>query len=124
MPKKPADIIENFYYKNNRLQQLRGFCYAAQLNNISKAAKHLGLTHSSVSLQIKTLERDLGIKLFDRNGPRLSLTKEGEKLLKLALPHIDGIDKYQGGVQKRTDRTEENRVSYFCQQHYPQFYTA
>lgn len=82
---------QQFYYKNNRLQQLRGFCHAAQFGNISRAAKHLGLTQSSVSVQIKALEDDLGCTLFTRHGPRIKLTAEGEKLLEMALPLVDGI---------------------------------
>ena len=40
-------------YKHNRLQQLRGFCYAAQNGSISKAAKKMFLSQPSVSLQIQ-----------------------------------------------------------------------
>lgn len=83
--------INSFLYKNNRLQQLRGFCYAAQFGNISYAAEHMGLTHSSVSLQIKSLETDLGIALFKRKGPHIAITKDGEKLLDIALPLVEGI---------------------------------
>ncbi len=85
------DLNQQFHYKSNRLQQLRGFCYAAQFGNISRAAEHMGLTHSSVSLQIKALEDDLDVRLFTRNGPQIALTREGEMLLDLALPHVDGI---------------------------------
>ncbi len=81
-----------FHYKNNRLQQLRGFCYTAQFSNISHAATHMGLTHSAVSLQIKSLEEDLGVKLFTRNGPQIKLTNEGNKLLQISLPIIDDIE--------------------------------
>lgn len=80
-----------FYYKNNRLQQLRGFCYTAQFGNITRAATHMGLTQSSVSQQIKALEDELGVELFSRNGPHITLTKDGQRLLKMALPHVDGI---------------------------------
>lgn len=79
------------YYKNNRLQQLRGFSYAAQFGNITKAAAHMGLTQSTVSLQIKSLEDELGVRLFKRHGPQISLTREGEELLKLSAAHLDGI---------------------------------
>ena len=82
---------QQFYYKNNRLQQMRGFCYAAQFGCISKAAKHLNLMPSSVSLQIKALEKDLGVELFKRNGPSITLTMDGERFLRLALPHVDAI---------------------------------
>ena len=46
-------------YKQNRLQQLRGFVYAAQEGSITKAAERLFLTQPSVSLQIQALEREL-----------------------------------------------------------------
>src|ERR1700743_2543782 len=92
MIKKPT-LEQQFYYKNNRLQQLRGFCYAAQFGNITRAAEHMGLTASSVSLQIKALEEDLGVVLFKRKGPQITLTSDGELLLSLALPHINEIQR-------------------------------
>jgi DNA-binding transcriptional LysR family regulator len=83
---------KNFYYKSNRLQQLRGFCLTARLGSISRAAKQLKLSHAAVSVQIKSLERDLETSLFDRNGPYISLTQEGQKLLDLADPLVEGLD--------------------------------
>ena len=59
-------------YKQNRLQQLRGFCHAARAKSISKAAHQMLLSQPSVSLQIKALERELGVQLFqpmDRASP-------------------------------------------------------
>lgn len=82
---------QTFYYKHNRLQQLRGFCFAAQYGSISRAAKQMGLTHSSVSLQIKALEDDMGRALFTRHGPKITLTADGAHLLEMALPLVDGI---------------------------------
>ncbi len=58
------------YYKQNRLQQLRGFCHAAQTGSISKAAEKLFLSQPSVSLQIQALERELKTTLFERRGPQ------------------------------------------------------
>lgn len=86
---------QKFYYKHNRLQQLRGFCYTAQFGNITAAAKHMGVSHSSVSLQIKALSDDLGVKLYTRQGPRITLTKEGNQLLAYAQPLLDQIQNLQ-----------------------------
>src|SRR5689334_4025756 len=100
---------QQFYYKNNRLQQLRGFCYAAQFGSITRAAKHMHLAHSSVSLQVKALEDDLGVKLFVRRGPQITLTHEGERLLERTLPLLDGIQNLQEDFQqdlKSAKRTE------------------
>ncbi|MFQ5936935.1 MAG: LysR family transcriptional regulator [Acidiferrobacterales bacterium] len=80
------------YYKQNRLKQLRAFCHAAQTGSVSKAAERLFLSQPSVSLQIQALERELGIALFERRGPNIKLTPEGEALYELALPLVQGMD--------------------------------
>lgn len=85
-------VDNNFFYKNNRLQQLRGFVTTMQLGTVTAAANVMGLTQATVSLQIKSLEDDLKIKLFKRNGPHLSATKDAEILYELALPHIKSIE--------------------------------
>jgi DNA-binding transcriptional LysR family regulator len=46
-----------------------------------KAAEELYLTQPAVSLQIKALEEDLGVRLFDRTGTRVQLTPAGQILL-------------------------------------------
>ncbi len=99
-----------FHYKNNRLQQLRGFCYAAQFGNISHAASHMGLTHSAVSLQIKSLEEDLEVKLFKRNGPHINLTNEGRKLLQISLPIIDDIENIPNIFRKELENIKRTEL--------------
>ena len=80
------------YYKQNRLKQLRAFCYAAKTGSISKAAETLFLSQPSVSLQIQALERELNTTLFERRGPNIRLTPEGRILLDMARPMVQGID--------------------------------
>ncbi|MFQ5995347.1 MAG: LysR family transcriptional regulator [Acidiferrobacterales bacterium] len=80
------------YYKQNRLKQLRAFCYAAQVGSVSKAAERLFLSQPSVSLQIQALERELDTALFERRGPSIKLTPEGQTLYELALPLVQGMD--------------------------------
>ncbi len=80
------------YYKHNRLQQLRGFCYATQLGSISRAAERMALSQPSVSLQIQALERELEVVLFERRGPKIKLTPEGQILYELALPLVEGLE--------------------------------
>ncbi|MCB1762877.1 MAG: LysR family transcriptional regulator [Gammaproteobacteria bacterium] len=81
------------YYKQNRLKQLRAFCHAAKTGSISEAAERVFLSQPTVSLQIQALERELETQLFERRGPKISLTAEGEILLKLAMPLVEGMDK-------------------------------
>lgn len=84
--------VHQFYYKNNRLQQLRGFYHTASLGSVSKAAEVMSLCQSTISTQIKSLERDLSVSLFERKGPKLTLTAAGDELFKMAIPMIEGMD--------------------------------
>lgn len=63
------------------LRHLRTFVTVAEQGTVSKASAHLGVAQPALSRQIKDLEDDLGIKLFDRIRRRLVLTSEGEQLL-------------------------------------------
>ena len=81
------------HYKQNRLKQLRAFCRAAQSGSISEAAEQLYLSQPTVSLQIQALERELDTILFERRGPKIKLTPEGEALYELAQPLVEGMDK-------------------------------
>jgi DNA-binding transcriptional LysR family regulator len=73
-------------------QQLRGFFYSARLGNLTKAAEKMAITQSAVSQQIKALEAELGIKLFNRFGPRKDLTPDGKLFLQIVTPIIQEID--------------------------------
>jgi len=80
------------HYKQNRLKQLRAFCHVAQCGSISKAAEKLFSSQPAVSLQIQALERELDAILFERRGPRIKITPDGEVLYQLALPLVERID--------------------------------
>ena len=78
-----------FYYKGNRLKQLRAFVYTTRLGTLSRAAEALFLSQPSVSLQLKALERELGTHLLERTRRRITLTDAGEALYELARPLVD-----------------------------------
>ncbi|MEM7027509.1 MAG: LysR family transcriptional regulator, partial [Pseudomonadota bacterium] len=84
--------MERFYYKQNRLKQLRAFCYAAQFGSMSRAADLMFLSQPSISLLIQSLEKDLEQQLFTRKGPIITLTQEGEALFELSLPLVEGLE--------------------------------
>ncbi len=87
-PKEPV----RFYYKGNRIKQLRAFCYAVKFGSIARAADGLFLSASSVSLQLSALENELGTRLLERTRPRLALTREGQMLYDLARPLVEGVE--------------------------------
>lgn len=61
------------------LKALRVFEAAARLGSFSRAAEELNVTQSAVSRQIQVLEEQLAARLFERNGPKLSLTPVGRE---------------------------------------------
>jgi DNA-binding transcriptional LysR family regulator len=97
-------------YKQNRLQQLRGFCYAARTQSMSKAAEKLYLSQPSISLQIKALERELGTRLFDRRGPKITLTRDGEALLEIARTLVEGFEQIEEQFAARRDSPDRGIV--------------
>jgi DNA-binding transcriptional LysR family regulator len=81
------------HYKQNRLKQLRAFCHAARTGSVSAAAEQIFLSQPTVSLQIQALEREFDTMLFERRGPKIKLTPEGDLLYQLAQPLVEGMDK-------------------------------
>jgi DNA-binding transcriptional LysR family regulator len=67
--------------KNVTLRQLRVFAAVARQLSFGKAAEELHLTPPAVSMQIRELEAQVGLPLFDRSPKRVGLTTTGEYLL-------------------------------------------
>jgi LysR family transcriptional activator of nhaA len=66
---------------------LRYFWYVAHEGNLTRAARDLHISQSALSIQIKTLESNLGQELFERRGKQLILTETG----RLVLDYADSI---------------------------------
>ena len=81
-----------FAYKGSRLKPLRAFCQVARLGSVSRAAEALYLSQPAVTLQLQALERELGVRLLERSGRRLTPTREGELLYEMARPLVEGLD--------------------------------
>jgi DNA-binding transcriptional LysR family regulator len=64
------------------LHQLEIFRAVAVCGSVSRAAEALFLSQPGVSLQIKALEKSLGLQLFEKHGRTLRLTDAGHELLK------------------------------------------
>jgi DNA-binding transcriptional LysR family regulator len=65
-------------------RHLETFCRVAALKSFSRAADDLFLTQPTVSGHILSLERSLSLRLFDRTGREVRLTKAGEMFLRYA----------------------------------------
>jgi LysR family transcriptional activator of nhaA len=86
-------------------QHLLYFSTVARLGSIAKASAFLHLTPQTISAQIKLLERDLGIPLFERVGRGLSLTPTGqvvqryaEEIFGLSRELVETIRSGEGGI--------------------------
>jgi len=58
----------------------RTFIEVVDSGSLTKAASRLFRTQQAISLQLKALEGELELMLFDRQGPRIVLTRQGEQL--------------------------------------------
>src|SRR5919204_5890204 len=65
-------------------RQLAAFCEVVDRKSFSQAAERLGVTQPAVSLQIRSLEKRLGLRLLDRSGRRVEPTEAGQRLYRNA----------------------------------------
>ena len=65
-------------------RQLAAFCAVVERRSFSQAAEQLGVTQPAVSLQIRSLEKRLGVQLLDRSGRRVEPTEAGQRLYRSA----------------------------------------
>ena len=66
------------------LRNLNTFIQTAELNSFTRAAEKLGYSQPTISFQIKQLEQELGVQLFERIGHTVSLTQKGREVLSYA----------------------------------------
>jgi DNA-binding transcriptional LysR family regulator len=63
------------------IAQLRTFIHVAELGSLSKAAGRLRIAQPALSRQIRLLEEELGIRLFERHGRGMIITDQGRDVL-------------------------------------------
>ena len=67
------------------ISQLRTLIHVADLGSLSKAADRLNIAQPALSRQIRLLEEELGVRLFDRHGRGMIITNHGHDVLRHAL---------------------------------------
>ena len=109
---------DRFYYKKSKINQLRGFCYTVQADcSARKAALKLGLEPATITLQIRSLEEDLGIKLFDRTkNNRFKITVEGQKFYEMAVTQLQGMENLFDNFREKLK--DDNKNSLVIAGHY------
>ena len=92
------------------LRQLKYFITSADTLNFTEAARQCFITQSTLSQQIKQLETELGVQLFERIGKRVFLTETGRDFLPYARQTVADAEY---GVQRIKDM-EELRTGRSC----------
>jgi Transcriptional regulator len=90
-----------FSYKSDRLKPLRAFCQTVRLGSVSRAAHALFVSQPAITLQLQALERELGVRLLERTGRRLTPTREGELLYEMAQPLVEQLDGLEAAFRDR-----------------------
>ncbi|MGI9246091.1 MAG: transcriptional regulator GcvA [Steroidobacteraceae bacterium] len=90
------------------LTSLRAFEAAARSLSFTRAARELHVTPAAISHQIRGLEQFLGVTLFQRNGRRLELTRDGQQ----AADHFsDAFERIARGVQALRPRARDGEIA-------------
>ncbi len=80
----------------NKLELLRTFVRVSEVSSFTLAAESLGLPRSTVSEQVRALERLLGTQLFNRTTRRVQATQDGALLYARSKDLLSGIDEIEG----------------------------
>jgi len=94
-------------------EQLRTFQQVCRLSSFSRAAEKLGVTQPAISAQIRSLEKEVGARLFDRDGGKVTFTAAG----KLFEPFVDHCLQCQSHIILAVDdlyRSARGEVSVSC----------
>ena len=88
------------------LKQLEYFLEIAKMGSVSKAAESLNISQPPLSLQLKSLEEELGTTLFIRSKQGLKITPEGVLLQNRAGTILDLVSEAKTDIQEKTGKQE------------------
>ncbi|ASA21636.1 LysR family transcriptional regulator [Paenibacillus donghaensis] len=74
------------------IRQLKTFCTLASTCSFSRTAELLSYVPSTITMQIKSLEEELGVKLLDRLGKNVVLTDAGQQFLPYATKILNDVE--------------------------------
>lgn len=94
MPRKPTQPPSpaRRYFKEVRFRQIRALVELARQGSFASAANSLGLAVPSVWQQVRALEDEHGVPLVVAQGSQVSLTTDGQMLVDLGAPLVEGFD--------------------------------
>jgi DNA-binding transcriptional LysR family regulator len=87
------------------LRFLEAFYWIAKLGSFSAAATKMHATPAAISERIRTLEEDFGVRIFERDSRRVTLTPQGQRLLPYAEQMLQLRDAMKESVQDQSAQT-------------------
>ena len=84
-------------------RQLQTFVTIAQSESFSRAAELLGYSQSAVTVQIRLLEAEMNVRLFDRMGKKTVLTAQGRQLLEYANLILREVNQAKAAVSREEE---------------------
>lgn len=100
-------IFDKYAYVE--LRHLRYFIAVAEERHMTRAAERLGIQQPPLSMQIRSLEQELGVQLFRRQPRGVELTDAGAAFLERARAILEQVD-HAFATTRRTARGEQGRV--------------
>jgi LysR family transcriptional regulator, transcription activator of glutamate synthase operon len=86
------------------LQQLKYFRVAAELQHVTRAAEKLFVSQSAISRAVTQLEEELGVKLFNRQGRAIVLTRYGQLFLDHVIRVQNAIDSARQALSEESGK--------------------
>lgn len=86
------------------IQWLRGFYFVAEKESVTQAAIAMRRGQPTITYQIKCLEKELGVTLFDRSSGKMKLTSEGKDVLENVISLFEAVKE----IRNTPGRTVKN----------------
>ena len=83
------------------LQWLRGFYFVAEKGSVTQAAAAMGRGQPAITYQIRSLEKELGVTLFDRSSGKMTLTAEGRGVLESVISLFEDVEEITNSARKK-----------------------
>ena len=92
------------------IRNVTTFVKIVEFGSFTRAADNLGYSQAAVTVQIKAMESELGVPLFDRINKKVYLTQEGKTFLPHALNMLKAEEEAVNSVKQQNDLTGELRI--------------
>jgi DNA-binding transcriptional LysR family regulator len=92
------------------VRQLQIFCILAEELRFTRAAERAHTVQSNVTAQIKALENELGVRLFDRLGHQIVLTEAGQRFRQFAIQALNAMDEGKRAVELDSEPSGPLRI--------------